>query len=143
MLSIAYTLGLGHDTPASPALWRRRTEVIRYIEEHLHDPTLSAAAVADGVRLSTRHLRTIFAGSGEKLSAYILRRRLEECARRMRDPAWHSQTLMQIAFSRGFNSAAHFARCFREHFGMSPREYRRQARALPLPPGTKTALAVS
>ncbi len=43
----------------------------------------------------------------------------------MRDPAWSGQTLMKIAFSWGFNSAAHFTRSFRDQFGMSPREYRR------------------
>jgi AraC-like DNA-binding protein len=104
---------------------RRRSDVIRYIEEHLHDPSMSVESVAEGVHVSPRYLRAIFATSGEKVSAYILRRRLEECARRMRDPAWSSMTLMQIALSRGFNSAAHFTRSFREQYGASPREYRR------------------
>jgi transcriptional regulator GlxA family with amidase domain len=43
----------------------------------------------------------------------------------MRDPAWKGHTLMKIAFSTGFNSAAHFTRCFHEKYGVSPREYRR------------------
>jgi AraC-like DNA-binding protein len=124
MISISYTMGF-ETHPVSAASHRRHNDIIRYIEDHLHDPALTADSVASGVHLSPRHLRTIFAGSGEKMSAYILRRRLEECARRMRDPAWSGQTLMKIAFSRGFNSAAHFTRSFRNHFGVSPREYRR------------------
>ncbi len=125
MISISYSMGFDCQSSASAAAWRRRNDVIRYIEDHLHDPALTAESVADGVHLSPRHLRTIFSASGEKVSAYILRRRLEECARKIRDPAWSGQTLMKIAFSWGFNSAAHFTRSFRDQFGVSPREYRR------------------
>jgi AraC-like DNA-binding protein len=125
MISISYTMGFGGRATASAAGWRRRHDVVRYIEDNLADPALTAESVADGAHLSPRHLRTVFAGSGEKVSAYILRRRLEECARKIRDPAWNGQTLMQIAFALGFNSAAHFTRAFRAQFGLSPREYRR------------------
>lgn len=133
MISISYTMGFDCNASLSASTWRRRNDIIRYIEDHLHDPALSVESVASGVHISTRHLRTIFSASGEKLSAYILRRRLEDCARRIRDPAWSRQTLMKIAFSRGFNSAAHFTRAFRDHFGVSPREYRRGAEGRILP----------
>lgn len=125
MISISYSLGFDNRASLPASAWKRRNDIIRYIESHLHDPGLTAESVADGVYLSPRHLRTIFSVSGEKVSAYILRRRLEECARLMRDPAWCGQTLANIAFSRGFSSAAHFTRSFRDHFGVSPREYRR------------------
>jgi AraC-like DNA-binding protein len=61
------------------------------------------------------------------MSAYILRRRLEECARQMCSPGWSAHTLTEIAFSWGFNSAAHFTRTFHEKYGMAPREYRRMS----------------
>jgi AraC-like DNA-binding protein len=124
MISITYTMGLDSQ-PSSAATHRRHRDIIRYIEDHLHDRTLTAESVASGVHLSPRRVRTIFLGSGEKLLAFVLRRRVEECARRMRDPAWSGETLMKIAFSCGFNSAAHFTRAFRDHFGVSAREYRR------------------
>jgi AraC-like DNA-binding protein len=131
MISMSYTMGFDYRASASSAAWRRRNDVIRFIEDHLRDPALTAQSVAEGVHLSSRHLRTVFSASGEKVSAYILRRRLEECARKMRDPAWSGQTLMKIAFSWGFNSAAHFTRSFREQFGVSPREYRRAVERRP------------
>jgi AraC-like DNA-binding protein len=127
MISISYTGGFDCQSSPSAAAWRRRKDIVRYIEDHLREPTLTAESVAEGVHLSSRHLRTIFSASGEKVSAYILRRRLEECARKIKDPAWTNQTLMKIAFSWGFNSAAHFTRSFRDQFGVSPREYRRAA----------------
>lgn len=127
MISISYTMGFDSPPSASAAIWRRRNDIIRYIEDNLRDPSLTAESVADGVHVSPRYLREIFSASGEKVSAYIRRRRLEECARKLRDPAWSGHTLMKIAFSSGFNSAAHFTRAFRDQYGMSPREYRQRA----------------
>lgn len=124
MISITYTMGL-NSKPAPAARHRRHRDIIRYIEDHLHDRSLTAESVAEGVHLSPRRLRTIFSESGEKMLTFVLRRRLEDCARRMRDPVWSGETLMKIAYSCGFNSAAHFTHSFRNHFGMSPREYRR------------------
>ena len=125
MLSISYTIGFDCRASASVTIGRRRNDVIRYIEDRLSDPALTVESVANGVHVSPRYLRAIFAGSEENLSTYIRRRRLEECARKMRDPAWRGHTMMKIALSYGFNSAAHFSRSFREQFGVSPREHRR------------------
>jgi AraC-like DNA-binding protein len=125
MLAISYTIGFDGRSSTSATIGRRRNDVIRYIEDHLRDPLLTVESVANGVHVSTRYLRAIFSGSEENLSAYIRRRRLEECARKMRDPAWRGHTMLKIALAYGFNSAAHFSRSFREQFGVSPREYRR------------------
>lgn len=124
MISMTYTMGFG-GSDASATLWQRRKDIIRYVEEHLRDPGLSPASIAQGLRLSPRYLRTIFSISGERVSTYILRRRLEECARQMRNPAWNGHTLTEIAFSWGFNSSAYFTRCFHEQFGLAPRDFRR------------------
>lgn len=132
MISISYAIAFDGLPATTAASRRRRSDVIRYIEGHLHDPSMTVESVADSMQVSPRYLRALFAPTGEKVSSYMLRRRLEECARRMRDPAWSGTTLMQIALSRGFSSAAHFTRSFHKHFGMSPRQYRRAA----LPPGT-------
>ena len=129
MISISYAMGFSSGPSTSAVVSRRRNDVIRYIEDHLRSPSLTVESIAGGVHLSPRYLRTIFAGSGEKVSTYIRRRRLEECARKIRDPAWNGHTLMEIALSAGFNSAAHFTRCFRDQFNVSPREYRETAPA--------------
>ncbi|WP_375206932.1 helix-turn-helix domain-containing protein [Hyphococcus sp.] len=126
MISMSYTAGFDI-SEESAVLWRRRNDVISFIEDNLRDPELCCATIAKSLNLSPRYLRSIFSVSGEKISAFILRRRLEECARQMRNPAWNGHTLTEIAFSWGFNSAAHFTRCFRDQFGMAPREYRSAA----------------
>ncbi len=126
MISMSYTMGFETVTRGSAVAWQRQSDIVRYIEDNLRDPQLSQASIAAGLRLSPRYLRTVFSISGEKMSAYILRRRLEECARQMRNPAWNGHTLTEIAFSWGFNSAAHFTHSFRDQFGIAPRDYRRQ-----------------
>lgn len=123
MISMSYTAGFDL-SGESAVLWRRRNDIISFIEDNLRDPELSSASIATSLNLSPRYLRAVFSVSGEKISAFILRRRLEECARQMKNPAWNGHTLTEIAFSWGFNSAAHFTRCFRDKFGMAPREYR-------------------
>lgn len=125
MIAMSYTMGVETVDEASAIAWQRRKGVIQYIEDNLRDPDLSPASIAAGLRISPRYLRTVFAPGGEKMSGYILRRRLEECARQMANPAWGVHTLTEIAFSWGFNSAAHFTRTFHEKYGVPPREYRR------------------
>jgi AraC-like DNA-binding protein len=126
MISMSYTMGFGGSI-ASATLWQRRKDIIRYIEENLRDPQLTPGSIASGLRVSPRYLRTIFSISGERVSAYVLRRRLEECARQICNPAWNGHTLTEIAFSWGFNSSAYFTRSFHEQFGTAPGEYRRSA----------------
>ncbi len=103
----------------------RNARVRLHIEQNLRDPELCPSAIAAGLRLSPRYLRAIFAASKETVSAYVLRRRLEECARELLNPRLQRLSITDIAFGWGFNSGPHFARSFREHFGMTPRDYRR------------------
>jgi AraC-like DNA-binding protein len=109
---------------ATSAVVARRMEAKRFIESHLKDPGLAPGAVAEALRLSPRYLRMLFSGEHETVSAYILRRRLEECARQISSSLWRGRTLTEIAFTWGFNSAAHFTRVFRDQYGTTPRQYR-------------------
>lgn len=127
MLAMAYAIGFDQRSEVSAIVRSRQAEVVRYIEDNLRDPNLTPANVAAGLRISSRYLRTVFARTGEKVSNYIIRRRLEECAKQIRNPNWAGHTLTEIAFAWGFNSPAHFTRTFHEHFGMAPRDYRRKA----------------
>lgn len=113
-------------TPSSSVVSGRHAKVKLYIEQHLRDPDLSPCSIASRLKLSSRYLRMIFASGSETVSAYILRRRLEECARQMADAQWRGHSIAEIAFAWGFNSAPHFTRSFRERYGVSPRHYRRQ-----------------
>jgi len=124
VLTSSYAAAFDELISASSLMAGRHWRVKLYIDEHLRDPRLSPASIAEGLKLSDRYLRMIFAVSDESPSAYILRRRLDECARQLTDPRWRGHSITDIAFSWGFNSAPHFARTFRERFDSSPRDYR-------------------
>jgi AraC-like DNA-binding protein len=125
LLATAFSLVLDGKLAGSPVICDRNARVRLYIEENLRDPELCPSLVAARLRLSPRYLRAIFAASKETVSAYVLRRRLEECARELPNPRLQHLSITDIAFGWGFNSGPHFARSFRAHFGMSPRDFRR------------------
>jgi AraC-like DNA-binding protein len=88
---------------------------------------LDATLVAAAVQITPRYVHRLFEGSGETFGQYVLRRRLDETAHRLRDPAHASRSAMEVAFDCGFTDASYFGRCFRRRFGMTPGDYRRSA----------------
>jgi transcriptional regulator GlxA family with amidase domain len=68
----------------------------------------------------------VFSDQEDTVARYILRRRLEECARSLQSSAHRNRSVTAIAFDHGFNSATHFGRVFRDKFNMTPREFRRE-----------------
>lgn len=105
----------------------KRLRIRRFIEMHLRDPELTPRTVSAAFAISERYVRAVFTTDGEAVAAYILRRRLEECARRLRDPLWSSTSVSQIAFEWAFNSLGGFSRSFKARYGVTPREYRNAA----------------
>lgn len=126
LMSSCYVASFDQLGPRSSVMTGRHWRVRLFIEQNLRDPELSPAMIATRLKLSSRYLRMIFAANNESISAYVLRRRLEECAARLIDPRWAGHSITEIAFSWGFNSAPHFTRSFRECFKFSPRDYRQQ-----------------
>jgi AraC-like DNA-binding protein len=95
-----------------------------FIDNHLRDPRLSVQMVAERIGVTTRYLQLLFAGEGECVSEYIKRERLTGCLLDLRDAGFDRQSITEIAFAWGFNSAAHFSSSFRKEYGLCPRDYR-------------------
>ena len=102
----------------------QRIRIIDHIETHLRDPALTPTRIADSCRITPRYLHHLFAASDETVGRYLLRRRLEECARALVSTVHLGRPVGAIAFDHGFNNATHFGRAFRNKYGMTPREYR-------------------
>ena len=100
--------------------------IYQTIERGLDDPDLTPARVAQTEGISERYLQKLFEGTGDNFTHYLRQRRLYRTRDELANPAHASQSVSEIAFRCGFNDAAHFSRAFRERFGLSPREFRRQ-----------------
>ncbi len=104
-----------------------------YIEANLSDQTLDPPRLAAAVGVSLRRLQELFHERGRHISEYIWGRRLEAAAKRLSDSACAHLSIGMLAYGCGFSSQAHFARRFKDRYGVSPREYR-QAPKLDMQP---------
>jgi AraC-like DNA-binding protein len=101
-----------------PATLRARIDA--YIDAHLEDTGLEAAAIAGAHHISRSYLNRLYAGAGVR--ATIKARRLE---RARHDLAHTDEPVIDIAARWGFASAAHFSRSFHARYGTSPSAFRR------------------
>ncbi len=122
---------------AAPSTVRRGhlTRIKVYIESEIENVELSPLTIASALRITPRYLHRIFQSEGTTLMRWILNRRLEHAARRLRDPLQARKTVTEIAFELGFNDTSHFSKVFRATFGMPPRDYRFAERARLFSPG--------
>lgn len=110
--------------PATSALYSDKVgRVFRFVEERL-DEDLDPATLARVGCVSLYHFHRVFRGvTGETLAGYVRRLRLERAARRLRATG---ARVTDLALGAGFGSHEAFTRAFRDHFGVSPSEYRGQ-----------------
>jgi AraC-like DNA-binding protein len=108
----------------------RQAMVLRvrdHVNRHLASPGLTPVAIAAHLHVSVRYLHKTFEGEGTTLSRWIRQRRLQESCRQLARQGPDALTVAEVARRWGFVSAAHFSRVFRAAYGVSPREWRKQA----------------
>ncbi|WP_290873948.1 transcriptional regulator FeaR [Aquabacterium sp.] len=120
---------LSASLPAAPsALESYHLGRIRaFIAQNLGDGDLTVDRIAAHVGLSVAHVYRLFKSQTLSPSEYLWSERLARCRQDLSDPTLRRQSVSQIAFRWGFNDASHFSRAFRQHHGMSPLAWRRQA----------------
>jgi len=99
-----------------------RTE--RFLDEHLDQPGLNAETTARQLRLSRRQLDRLLAQCGTSHTRLLVKKRLNRAAELLEHPVRAGLSVTQIALDVGFENHSFFTRKFREHFGVSPRDYR-------------------
>jgi AraC-like DNA-binding protein len=95
-----------------------------HIRAHLANPGLSLAATAAAFGISPRYLNDLLSDEETSFQRYVLAERLARCERDLSSPRLAHRQVGEIAFAWGFNDQSHFGRVFRQHYGMSPREWR-------------------
>lgn len=103
-------------------------EIKTIISDHLSNPGLGPEFIADRVGISIRHLNRLFAAEEASIADYIRSERLA-AAHRDLSALRQGATIGEVAYRWGFSDLAHFSRVFRQHFGVTPSDVRRQATA--------------
>jgi putative ABC transport system permease protein len=91
------------------------------------DAELSLNSLAKELGISIHELsRIINTGLRKNFNDFVNEFRIQDVARRMKDPAYDRLTLLGIAYDCGFNSKTTFNRAFKQILGKSPAEYKSQ-----------------
>lgn len=99
---------------------------VAYVQEHFNDPNITLISVADDVGMSTAHFSTVFSQNmGKPFIAYLTALRIEKAKELL---ATTDRKLSEIAMEIGYNEPNYFSHVFKKSEGMTPKEYRSQAR---------------
>jgi AraC family transcriptional regulator len=114
--------GANGSTSGGLAAWQI-VRVRAYIDSNLHR-TIHIRDLSAVARRSPAHFSRKFKlAVGRSPHAYVVRRRLERACHLMMTSA---EPLSEIALSVGFSDQAHLCRLFRQAFGQSPANWRRE-----------------
>jgi len=95
----------------------------QYVEDHLTGDT-SLQTVADHVRVHPVYLSRVYKSeTGEGLSGYILRLKMEKAEKMLLDG---SQKIHEIAEQLGYANPPYFIKVFKKHSGLTPKDFREQ-----------------
>jgi len=104
----------------------RIARTITYLESHFTE-SVNLDQLVDISQISKRSfLRAFESAMGCTPIAYVIQLRITHAAKLLRQT---EDTITEIAYRVGFNDSNYFARQFRKHLGMSPRNYRNYRQA--------------
>jgi CheY-like chemotaxis protein len=90
------------------------------MEKNLMNEQFGVETMADALAMSRRTLvRKLTAVSGQAPVKFIRAYRLERALQMLKD---NTAPIWEIAVKTGFGSASYFTKCFKDHYGISPRE---------------------
>ena len=115
-----------HSADHDPDRYRPRLERTLDMIHERYGEALSLAVLAKHAGMSISRFSCVFRETlGTSPLDYVAATRMREARRRLRAPG---QSISEVAYSVGFQDSNYFSRAFRQHHGMSPREFRDVAR---------------
>ncbi|WP_295558351.1 helix-turn-helix domain-containing protein [uncultured Hyphomicrobium sp.] len=115
--------GASLSSPRTVALMRLKATIERLMIE----PGLKPEQVAAEAGISVRYANALLAEEHSSIERYVAERRLERCRKALEDIGQSQRSIGEIAYKWGFSDLSHFGRRFKERYGLTPTEYRRQA----------------
>jgi AraC-like DNA-binding protein len=94
------------------------------IDENVQRRRASCQEVAELAGISPRYANFLLAQEGTSLERLLMRKRLDQSRVLLADPLNRHRQISDIATSLGFDSASHFARSFKQTFGLTARDFR-------------------
>lgn len=95
--------------------------LVKAIEQNIDNSEFGIQELCEISRYSYQQVyRKVKALTGESINEFIRTVRLKRAAQYL---AQSDTRISEIMYSVGFNSHSYFTKCFREHFGLSPKEY--------------------
>ncbi len=111
--------------PASRSLARVQ-RIRQIIRQNSFRQDFNLADCAARMGLSVGYIQQLLARNGERFGVILLDERLATAARLLSDPRKFHLSVSTIAYAAGFKDSSHFGRVFRNSYGQSPGEWRRQ-----------------
>lgn len=105
------------ERPGVQALLARLRGLMR---EGFEDPDFSPQILADRAGISKRYVHQVLADSGSTFGRELIELRLGRAKQMLADPRYGAWTVAQVAMECGFSDQSHFARRFRQRYGVAP-----------------------
>ena len=103
---------------AEQNFWNRLETVVR---ENLSNAHFSAEDFARAMHMSRMQLhRKLKALTNESANRFLRNQRLKQASTLIQNPEW---SVSDVAYEVGFTSPSYFSKCFKEKYGVAPKEY--------------------
>jgi AraC family transcriptional activator of tynA and feaB len=103
-------------------------QLFRLLRDRYHEIGLTPTSVAGDLGISARYLHHLFAKRATTFGRELVVVRLERARDLLNDRRYADTPIGDVASRCGFAEASHFARRFRDSYGLSPSDFRRRSR---------------
>lgn len=105
----------------------RWSQLGAFISSNLYNSELDVESCANALGVSKRYIHKVFEVNGSHYGKFVLQQRLARSRDDLTNPQCAMLSIERIGYKNGFSDPAHFSRCFRAMFGVTPSAYRRDA----------------